>query len=339
MRKRPGILFLDNTSPDNLALALAATRKTSLLDVIAIFVTGRAAHLDSTASIDKRQERYSSQIHSLNTKRMSGFLRWAGRDIPVFMGELIYRTNLRTVIPHEKHTDERAYDVNYDSSFGIIAGSFQEGLEFLRQYKGEKLLVLAGGPLTELALIMRYCPDIAIKLGTMVVQAGDFGEGNSSNLLGGQGNSFNGACDPGALHDVMCHYEGDVYILPSNITKQRELGFKTPDEIAALKVYPELIKIYRVHYENSAKKRGTSLYIHDLGLVILLEQILQGPSDFPYHWQPVKIRIHYDVPYSREERDQRGTIISGPVSKSDRHIVVWQDVERYRERVATYLQG
>ncbi len=52
---------------------------------------------------------------------------------------------------------------------------------------GEKLLVLAGGPLTELAIIVRYCPDILAKLGPMVVQAGDFGEGNSSNLLGGQG--------------------------------------------------------------------------------------------------------------------------------------------------------
>lgn len=343
MQKRPAVLFLDNTSADNLALALAATRRDSLLDVVAVFVTGRAAHRDPNASIEERQEIYSSQIHLFNAKRMSGFLRGAGRsdeDVPVYMGEMVYRTRLRTVIPHKFHADERLYDVHADSDYGIIAGDFRQGLQFLREYRGEKLTVLAGGPLTELAIIVRYCPDIAAKLGTIVVQAGDFAEGDSTNLLGGKGNSFNGACDPAALNDVLAYHEGDIYVLPSNITKQPEIGFATPDEMAALGIYSQLVDIYRAHYEYSAKRRGTALYVHDLGLVMLIEQLLTNNQDYPYRYEPVEIiGAHYDVPYSPDQSDRRGTILTYPKETSDRYVVTGQDTERYRERVAAYLKG
>ena len=70
----------------------------------------------------------------------------------------------------------------------------------------------------------------------------------------------------------------------------------TPDEIASLGVYPRLVRVYRVHYEHSAKKRGTSLYIHDLGLVMLAEQYLQGDQSFPYRYEQVEI---LEVPASR----------------------------------------
>ncbi len=337
--KHPAVLFLDNTSADNLAMALAATRSSSLLDVKAIFVTGRAAHTDPNASIEERDEAYSAHIHLLNTLRMAEFMRSAGRTVPVFMGEAVGRTELRTVIPHGKHANEEIYDLWNAWETADIDGDFAAGLRFLSKYEGEKLLVLVGGPLTEVALIQRYRPDLAAKFGTMFVQAGDFANDESTNLLGGKGNSFNGACDAKALHDVLEGHDGEIILLPSNKTKQRELGFATPDEIASLGVYRRLVQVYRVHYEHSAKKRGTSLFIHDLGLVMLAEQYLRGGRNFPYRYEPVEI---LDVPYRAPEAGQserRGTIVIGPARAGNRSTVVWQDIDGYRGRVAAYLQS
>jgi hypothetical protein len=345
--KHPAVLFLDNTSPDNLAMALASTRPSSLLDVKAIFVTGRAAHSDPNTSMERRDDVYSTNyVHPLNTKRMKQFLVCAGRNTPVFMGEYVFRTQLRTVIPHGFHVDEKIYDLWNAWENTDIDGDFADGVEFLRRYEGEKLLVLVGGPLTEVALIQRYMPDIAAKFGTMFIQAGDFATDESTNLLGGKGNSFNGACDPAALHDALFGHDGDVFILPSNMTKQRQLGFATPDEIAQLGVYSPLVDVYRVHYEHSAKRRGTSLYIHDLGLVMLAEQVVSGISGFPYGFDPVRILevpigLEFDVVFDEHEppRDRRGTIAIEPATSSNRYVVVWQDTGGYHDRVAVYLRS
>jgi len=337
--KHPAVLFLDNTSADNLAMALAATRPSSLLDVKAIFVTGRAAHTDPHASIEERDDAYSTYIHLLNTLRMAEFMRSAGRTVPVFMGEEVSRTQLRTVVPHGKHANEQIYDLWDAWGTSKFDGDFAAGLQLLSQYEGEKLLVLVGGPLTEVALIQRYRPDLAARFGTMFVQAGDFAEDESTNLLGGKGNSFNGACDAKALHDVLEGHDGEIVLLPSNMTKQVELGFATPDDIAALGVYQRLAEVYRVHYEHSAKKRSTSLFIHDAGLVMLAEQHVRDGNGFPYRYEPVEI---LDVPYGvpgAGEPERRGTIVIGPAKAGNRSTVVWQDTDGYRGRVAEYLQS
>lgn len=333
------VLFLDNTSADNLALALAATRRSSLLDVRAIFVTGRAAHTDPTASIEERDDAHSGYIHGLNTKRMKEFMWSAGRSTPVFKGMPVRDTRLRTVIKHRHHVNEEVYDLWGAGGSVRFDGNFADGLELLRRYKGEKLFVLVGGPLTEVAEIQRRHPDIAAKFGPMFIQAGDFADDDSTNLLGGKGNSFNGACDALALHDVLFGHDEKIILLPSNITKQRELGFATPDEIAALCVYPRLVELYKVHYEHSARRRGTSLFIHDLGLVMLAEQYVQGNSGFPYRYEPVKIlEVPFEAPRVGQP-ERRGTIVIEPAESGKRFVVVWQDTAAYRDRVAAYLQS
>ncbi|HET6747104.1 MAG TPA: nucleoside hydrolase [Candidatus Saccharimonadales bacterium] len=338
--KHPAVLFLDNTSWDNMALALAATRPSSLLDVKAIFVTGRAAHTDPNASVEERDENYSSYIHFLNAARLQQFLQNAGRaDIPVIMGERVHRTQIRTVIPHRAHVNEEVYDL-WDAWGEARIHEFTEGIQFLRHHKAKKFLVLVGGPLTEVALIQRYAPDVAAKFGTIFVQAGDFADDESTNLLGGKGNSFNGAVDAVALDDVLRGHDGEVILLPSNMTKQSELGFATPDQLAGLGIYPPLLEGYRVHYEHSAKRRGTSLFIHDLGLVILAEQRVRGHQDFPYRYEQVGIlEVPFGAPLSGQP-ERRGTIVIGPpVCRTNRYVVVWQDTDGYRDRVAAYLQS
>lgn len=340
MEPWPTLSLSDNTSTDNMAMDLAATRKDSLLDVLACFISGRAAHSDPKASIEERDDAYSAEIQLLNTKRMKGFLHRAGRTTRVFKGEEVYRTQLRTVIPHELHANEHDYDPHNDWMNTAIDGNFADGLRHIREYKGsKKWLVLVGGPCTELALIMRFCPDIVAKIGTIVIQAGDFAEDDSSNLLGGKGNSFNGAVDSTSLHDVLnAHklfgYKGKIFILSSNITKQREIGL-TIDDIVALGVQPKLREIYRVH----AAKRGGMSYIHDLGLVMLAEQLRRGDLYYPYRYEPVEI---VEVPYGAPLADQperRGTIVTQPATTSNCYVVTWQDTVNYRDRVAAYLQS
>ncbi len=337
--KRSAVLFVDNTSADNLALALAATRPDSLLNVVAIFVTGRAAHRDPNASIEERDNDYSDYIHLLNTKRMVDFMRRAGRTVPVFMGLSVRDTALRTVVPHKHHANEEIYDLWNAWENAEISGYFTQGVDYLRQYRGEKLLILVGGPLSEIAWLQQNAPDVTTMFGTMFVQAGDFASDESTNLLGGKGNSFNGACDALALHNVMLYHDDEIILLPSNITKQPELGFTTPDDIAELGVYSALVDVYRVHYEHSAKKRGTKLFIHDLGLIMLAEEWLYADAMFPYWYVPVTIlKVPYAAP-RQGEPEQRGTIVIEPAQASNRYVVTWQDVLQYRNRVAAYLQG
>jgi inosine-uridine nucleoside N-ribohydrolase len=332
------VIFCDNTSPDNLALVLAATRPESLLDVKAVIVTGRAAHYDRRANINQRDDLHSELVHLLNTKRMAGFLARAGRTVPVFMGRHVRDTELRTVIPHDFHVDEHHYDTHDDEHRTEIAGDFAAALKLLYQLPSD-LMLLIGGPLTEVAHIIENYPVIAAKFGQMVVQAGDFGE--DSNVIGGKGNSFNGACDARALHVTLSKHPGAITLLSSNITKQTDIGFARPEDIARLGIYVELAGIYAIHYEYTARRRGTRLFIHDLGLVMLAEQLIKGNLTYPYRFQPVKITA---VPYTRPEQgdDQRGTIIVEELSSSgnpERNRVVWQYAADYYRRVKHLLHG
>jgi inosine-uridine nucleoside N-ribohydrolase len=338
MKKIPAILFFDNTSADNLAMADAATRASSSLDVKLAIISGRAAHSDPTASIEERDGRYSAIIHRLNTQRMAGYLQRAGRNILVFEGEKVYRTQLRTVIPHDRHANEFDYDLHDDRSTTQISGDFASALGTLRHIisklePSQKLMVLVGGPCTELAIILRYCPDIAARLGTVVMQAGDFATDESTNLRGGKGNSFNGAVDAVALRDVLLYHEGDVYILPSNITKQPEVAL-TVDEIKEV-AREELAAIYEVH----AARRGGSTFIHDLGVVMLAEQLMDTRRETVYQYEPVAIEdVPFDAPLAGEP-ERRGTILIQSAMVSNRFVVTSQDITGYRQRVAEYLQS
>jgi hypothetical protein len=330
----------DNTSADNLAMNDAATRPKSLLDVKLAIVTGRAAHSDPDASIEERDNQFSEYIHVLNTRRMAGYLQRAGRTTPVYQGQKVKFTRLRTVIKHADHADEHHYDTRNDWDNTRFAGDFVAALTAYRQViaslkPGQKLMVLVGGPCTELAHILLYCPDIAAHIGTVVIQAGDFSKkGETSNLKGGPGNSFNGAADSTALWTLLRRHKGDVYILPSNITKAPELAL-TIEDLIQLGARPELVDIYRIH---AAKRKGPT-FVHDLGLVMLAEQIIRGNRRFPYRYQPVRI---VEVPHNAPrpgQPERRGTIVAQSASTSNRYVVTGQDVKSYRARVATYLRS
>jgi hypothetical protein len=340
----PTVMFFDATSGDNFTAFDAATRKGSLLDVKLCIISGRAAHGDRSAPMEERDDVASAHYHLLNTKRVTGYLARAGRNTSVYKGEEVYRTQLRTVISHAVHADEHEYDTENDWENTSVLGNFMDAVARLREIIAElepnqKLLVLVGGPCTELAIILRYFPDIAARIGTVIIQAGDFADDESSNLKGGKGNSFNGAIDPAALHDLLYLHEDEVIILSSNKTKQPELAMSI-EEIERM-ARPELGRIYRIH----AARRGGSTFIHDLGLVMLAEQRLRGNQDFLYRWEPVKI---IGVPTCKEYMgtfenevlvDRRGTILIEPATTSNRYVVTWQDTDGYRDRVAAYLQS
>jgi hypothetical protein len=343
--KYPTAMFFDATSADNFAAFDAATRKDSLLDVKLCIISGRAANNDRTASIERRDEAASAHYHLLNTKRVTGYLARAGRSTPVYQGEEVFRTQLRTVISHAVHADEHDYDTENDWGNTPILGNFVDALAKLREViaeleTGQQLLVLVGGPCTELAIILRYCPDIAARIGMVIIQAGDFATDESSNLKGGKGNSFNGAVDAAALHDLLYLHKGEVIILPSNQTKQRELAVLV-EEIEEM-ARPELGRMYRIH----AARRGGATFIHDLGLVMLAEQYLRRDRNYPYRWDPVRILevpvgLEHDVMFDEHEppRDRRGTIVIEPTTISNRYVVTWQDTDGYRCRMAAYLQS
>lgn len=271
------VIIADNTSPDILAGVLAATHPTSGLNVVAVIITGRLVHPNPAMPLTAWDPVATHEIHVLNTRRMQGFLNRAGRRVPVFRGLV----PPATVIPHARHVNEHHYDLHNDYQHTREAGDFEAALQFLRQLR-DPFQLMVGGPFTEARAIMRD-PSLAGKLSIMMAQGFTFEESQAAELdfFGGPHQSFNSVCDLAAAEEIWLHYPAGLYIMPGNITKHPAVSFAHPDELARLRLYPELVEVYRQHYQLTAKPHGRALALHDFYLAVLAIQLRQEALYYP----------------------------------------------------------
>lgn len=273
------VLIVDNVDIDNSAAVLAACHPTLGLNPCAVIVTGRPANPDREAPIDKSDPVFSELVRRRNTRRLKGLLVRNGlEEVPVFEG-LIPPT---TLVPHRVHIDERMLDLHDDVRGAQHDGTFEDAIAFL-QWVGPFDVVI-GGPLTEAAALMR-APQLKGQLGIMTCQLGLFGE---AVTMAGGGRTFNSAADANATAEVLFDWPGDVYMVPTDITKRPSVGFDTPDDLQNLGITEELVQLYRIFWREALQPRGERIYPHDVHPALLMSQ-LSGQIEEVYQWRKVVV--------------------------------------------------
>jgi inosine-uridine nucleoside N-ribohydrolase len=261
------VVVVDNVDIDNLLAAVAACHPALEMTVKAVIVTGRPAHPDPTAPIDALDVKYSEEIRRRNARRMKGTLMRHGYgNIPVYEGLIAPRT----LVPHHVHIDERLLDPYFDEGYVETDGSFADAMEFLASLEGTIDFVV-GGPLTEIAALM-YDRRLDGKFGMLTCQLGMFGFNNAVQLMAGGRKQFNAACDPNAVAKVLADYPGTVWMVPTDVTKDAEVGWSHPHHLREVGISEELIGQYVTFWSRALKPRGEGVYPHDVHPVFAMVQ-------------------------------------------------------------------
>lgn len=277
------VVIVDNTDVDNELAAITACSPALSLDVAAIIVTGRFANSNRKEPIDKGGALFSDQVLDMNTRRMKGLLKRLRINAPVFSGLI----PPRTIVPHAVHIDETCMDINSDRTRTNTDGVFADALNYIRNNTTGPIDFMVGGPLTELSQIMNYAT-LKNRLGRVFCQLGMFGFGNVT-LMSGDGRTFNSACDPSATSNVLSCYPGEVYMVPTDVTKNLSVGFDTPGALRPLRVPEEVIKHYDFFYNAALKPRGERIYPHDVHAVLLAAQVINSARAKIYDFDRIRV--------------------------------------------------
>lgn len=331
MNKNYSLVIVDNTDPDNLACVLAASNPRSKQKLLGVVVTGRAANFNRDAQIEDISKSDSRFVLRLNAVRMKKFLDSAGHsDIPVFMGGIAPYT----IVPHRVHIDEREFgDINAEQLKNIspsssfrklgLSGNIDTAAGYLSSLN-EDFDVIVGGPMTDLARLIRNYPSLAARIRSIHAQFGMFGFGGQGLMeFGGTPRGkrqFNVACDPKAANWVLMNFHGVVYLYPSDVTRVDTIGFTNPEELRKhlqdTSGARELVRLYRIAYELMIKPRGERIYIHDLAPLFGYLDTYPYAQDeiedrgarlhgWSYKFKPVEVK---HVPFLPKEKNRWGEI-------------------------------
>lgn len=279
---RSTVVIVDNVDVDNSVAAVAACNSSLKLNVEAVIVTGRFAHSDPDAPIETYDQAHSVQILRRNTRRLKGLLQRAGWDIPVFEGLI----PPATIVPHHVHIDEKDLDLYNDARYTCDDGPFVHALDYLCELEGT-IDFIVGGPLTEIAQIMRE-PRLQGRLGTITCQLGLFNLGDIQTMAG-EGRTFNSAADPVATHELLFSWPGEVYLVPTDITKTPPVGFDTPSDLYGINMNDELVRLYEIFWQEVLMPRAERIYPHDVHPVFLMAQLHRTTGCQLYAWDEVRI--------------------------------------------------
>jgi inosine-uridine nucleoside N-ribohydrolase len=297
------IVIVDNVDIDNLLAAVVACHPVLNMNVKAVVVTGRTAHPDPTAPIDAIDVEYAEEIRQRNTRRMKGTLTRHGYgNIPVYEGLIAPRT----LVPHRVHIDERLLDPYFDEQYMDTDGSFKDAMEFMSSLTGP-IDFIVGGPLSEVASLM-HNPQLNGKLGTLTCQLGMFGFNNSVQLMAGGRKQFNAACDPDAVAKVLADYPSTVWMVPTDVTKDPEVGWSNPHLLREI-ISEELILQYVTFWSRALKPRNEGIFPHDVHPVFAMAQ---SRGNIPSMYSSTSVEVtnvshdgEIDVMFNAEGRHER----------------------------------
>lgn len=277
------VCIVDNGDIDNPLAARLGCDPRLGLDFKAVIVTGRPAHPSRSAPIGEHDPIYSKGVLRLNTRRMKGYLRRRGFDKPVFQGLI----PPRTVVPHRIHVDEVLLDLYNDRLYTQDDGAFPEALTCLDELEGVIDFVI-GGPLTEAREIKRD-PRLEGRLGTITCQLGLFGFSGVTNMAG-KGLTFNNAADRDATEAVLAEWPGDVYMVPTDVSKLPAVGFDDPAKLWEFGITGETLRLYEIFYREAAlEARGERIYPYDVHAAFLMAQLRGTLGHQLYTWEEVRI--------------------------------------------------
>ncbi|MDD7916774.1 nucleoside hydrolase [Actinomycetospora callitridis] len=205
-----------------------------------------------------------------NARRLLGML---GRgDVPLGVG-----ADRPLIHP----TTQRAADVHGDDGLGGIAERFGplgpepagralEVITRVLETSTEPVVLAAIGPLTDVALLLATRPDLAERIGRLVVMGGSIGAGGNVSPAA----EFNVWSDPEAARRVLVEERVPTTLVPLDLTHEVTVDRAWLDALAASGPVGEALAATRDVYAHGEALGVDRVPIHDA--VALLEAIVPG---------------------------------------------------------------
>ncbi|MEZ4487334.1 MAG: nucleoside hydrolase [Cyanobacteriota/Melainabacteria group bacterium] len=309
------VAFIDAPDPDNF-VQLVALAKLNPDAEMHVALTGRPVRFN--ASRDHKNWQWdmksSRMAQEASAMRIKNFLRHFGVNIVrVFDGGIAPRT----LVPHWIHFQEYYKFLDVDPIAAIRHSELesQEDLAaLLLEYPEASVQVAVGGPMTGLHQLVVRCPEVASRFKEVHamfatwgnVELMQFGDKPRGAL------QFNVACDPQAAHAALLGLDCPVYLMPTEVTRVKEIGFVNAQALRA--ALPDndgtraLYHLYALWYDAAVKPRQDKnpdelIFIHDLVAALSLDDSLRKTI---YDVVPVKIT---GVPYLPNEADDWGKVL------------------------------
>ena len=293
MNKRPIIIDTDPGIDDAVAIAIALF--SDALDVR--LITTVAGNVDLTKV-------------TLNTLKLLSFF---GKQIPVAKGaeRPLIRTPVYASNVHgETGMDGYAFPEPDESLLMNIHGV--HAMKNMLLSSREKLTIVAIGPLTNIALLLRMYPDAAEKIEELVIMGGSVNRGNSGVL-----SEFNFHCDPEAAKIVI---DSGLKIAMAPL----DVGLKAlvyPEDSEKLK---NMNKVGNMMYHLFKRYRGgsfnTGLKMYDSCAIAYL----LCPEMFDMSFVHVSVEYKADMTAGASLVDLRGYL------KKDPNVTVCLDIDEKR---------
>lgn len=309
------VAFIDAPDPDNF-VQLVALWKMNPEAEIHVVLTGRPVRFNASKNHANWQwDLQSSRMaQEASAMRIKNFLRHFGINVVrVFDGGIAPRT----LVPHWIHFQEYYKFLDVDPIAAIRHSELEPAEELaslLLKYEESSVSVAVGGPMTGLHQLLVRCPDVASRFKEVHamfatwgnVELMQFGDQPRGAL------QFNVACDPQAAHSVLLGLDCPVYLMPTEVTRVKDIGFVNAQELR--EALPDnsgtraLYHLYALWYDAAVKPRQDKnpdelIFIHDLVAAFSLDPALR---DEIYDLTPVKIS---SVPYLPKEAQDWGKVI------------------------------
>lgn len=223
-------------------------------------------------------------------------LDWLGSDIPVYRG--IDRALLGALVDASEYhgaTGLEAPEMGPPSSVPRTTDAVSFLISTLRATT-RKITIVASGPLTNLAIMLRLAPDVAPKIERIVFMGGSTDYGNDSPAA-----EFNMLCDPHAAQIIFnadipktmfgLNVTHQVIATPARVQAMRNIGNESGRVFADMSVFFE--KVYRERYDFD----GSAL--HDPCTVAWLLQ----PELFETREMRVDVETNSGLSYGRTVHD------------------------------------
>lgn len=306
---------VDAPDPDNF-VQLLALHKLNPAATIHVALTGRPVRFGATKSEPTWDwdAQSSRMVQEASALRIKSFLRQFNiTNTRVFDGGIAPRT----LVPHWIHFADY-YKFNDIDPLQAMRSSELEPQEelikiLLAQPTGS-VPVAVGGPMTGLHQLIVRCPEISSRLKEIHAMFATWGNVTLMNFGDTPRGAvqFNAACDPQAAHAILNGLTCPIYLLPTEVTRVKDIGFQNMD--ALQKALPDtptaktLCNLYSAWYNAAVKPRQAAnpeelIYIHDLSAAFSFDIELRKAI---YNIVPIEIT---SVPHLPNESADWGKVL------------------------------
>lgn len=279
--------LIDAPDPDNFVQQIALHRLNPGA-TIHVALTGRPVRFNAT----KEHKTWEWDVESsrmaqeASAQRLKNFLRHFKVDVSrVFDGGIAPRT----LVPHWLHFAEYYKFLDGDPLAALRYSELdpqEELIKLLLECPEKSVKVAVGGPMTGLYQLIVRNPEVATRFKEIhamfatwgKVELMQFGDKPRGAL------QFNVACDPQAAHAVLTGLDVPIYLMPTEVTRVKEIGFVNAQALRAAlpanRGTAALYNLYALWYDAAVKPRQDKdpnelIYIHDVVAAFSLDAALR----------------------------------------------------------------